>query len=116
MMSGLDRIASLVVLLREFLILPTKSPVNIPLGHLVDLAVRVYSVGTDTRVTSYFQRLIKGKRKCKQARCLHSVFGVVNFVHNDSYITLNHHQNVRPVRSELMLVLEVLFSRISSQS
>jgi hypothetical protein len=50
MMSGLDRIASLVLLLQEFLILATKKPVNIPLGHLVDLAVRVYSVGTDARV------------------------------------------------------------------
>jgi len=62
MMSGIQRIQTLVVVIQEFLTypsrtnlsdgsLPTKQVVNIPLGHLVNLAMRVYFVGIDSRVT-----------------------------------------------------------------
>ena len=32
--------------------LPTKVHVNVPLGHLVDLAMRAYAVGIGARVSS----------------------------------------------------------------
>jgi pre-rRNA-processing protein RIX1 len=63
MMTGLQRIQTLVVVIQDFLTyfvvtnlsdgsLPTKQAVNVPLGQIVNLTMRIYSVATDSRVSS----------------------------------------------------------------
>jgi hypothetical protein len=78
--SGIERLDTLVTILERFLTfvpkmksvnvsLPTKQPVNLPLGHLVDLALRVYTVGADSRVNRFDLHLILAPRWRTKAEC-----------------------------------------------